>query len=66
MTGYPSEPRIYFDHNASAPLRDEARRSLSSMMTMVMSIPASRSPTCCIASGMSRPHGFLRALIGRR
>ena len=28
MTGYPSEPRIYFDHNASAPLRDEAREAM--------------------------------------
>jgi cysteine desulfurase len=45
MTGYPSEPRIYFDHNASAPLRDEAREA------MIAALEAGANPSSVHAEG---------------
>ena len=45
MTGYPSEPRIYFDHNASAPLRDAAREA------MIAALDVTGNPSSVHAEG---------------
>ena len=45
MTAYPSEPRIYFDHNASAPLRDASRDA------MIAALDVTGNPSSVHAEG---------------
>ena len=52
MTGHPDRPRVYLDHNATAPLRPEAR------MAMLSAFEAPSNPSSVHAEGR-RAHAIL-------
>ena len=62
MTGYPSEPRIYFDHNASAPLRDAAREAMIAALEEPTRMTRCVGAQGCVAENRCLTHGLWFAL----